>query len=226
MTKREELLSEAKNLGLEFPKNIKTEALEIAVNELKNEKVANDAYVEAGGKVEPEPTSETAEEIEARLKKEYEEKLEQEKAKMTANMEVNLASKSNEAAENRLTIGQAKLKARREAMALVRVNVTCKDPMKAAWPGELITAGNDVVGDITKYVQFNTEEGYHIPKIVYNVLKDKMCTTFINKKINGQMTQVAKSIKAYTIEVLPALTPEELEELARDQTARHAIGDD
>ncbi len=98
--------------------------------------------------------------------------------------------------------------------------------MKSSWTGEVISAGNDVIGDVKKYIQFNTEDGYHIPQIILNVLKDKECTIFVNKRINGQMTQVAKQMKAYSIERLPDLTPEELQDLGADQTARGALSDD
>jgi len=230
MTKREELLAEAKKLNIEFPKNIKTPALEAAIAEVKMNNTAKEAYEDAGGEVdenqEPEQVTMTPDEIRAEIEREFNNKLEIEKAKMAANMELNIASAGEEAANNRQSVGQAKLNARRKAMSLIRINVSCNDPMKTSWTGELISAGNDVVGSITKYVLFNTVDGYHVPKIVYNTLKDKMCTVFVNKKINGQMSKVAKQIKAYTIEVLPQLTVEELAELGKEQQARGATDED
>ena len=222
MTEREELLEEAKSLGLEFAKNAKTDNIRKAVEQARLEKIDEEAREEVGLS-EPEPTPPTEEEIRAQLQKEFEEKLAQETAKITANIEANIAMKSEEAAQGNMSIGQAKLKARREAMKLVRVNVTCKDPLKQSWEGEIISAGNDVVGDVKKYIPFNTEDGYHIPQIILNALKEKTCTIFVKKRINGQTVNQGKQVKAYNIEELPPLTVEELEELARDQAARQAI---
>jgi hypothetical protein len=186
MTTREELLEEAKALGLSFAKNITTEKLEAAVVQAQAEKLAEDSFVEAGGELDtPEPPmTETA--IRAQIEAEYAQKLIIERARLTANMEINMAETSDKAADNRVAVGQAKLKSRREALSLVRVNITCKDPMKTSWTGELFSAGNDVIGSVTKYVQFNTEIGYHLPRIIYNVLKTKKCTIFVNKRVNGQ----------------------------------------
>ncbi len=226
MTDRQELLEEAKALGISFARNIKTEKLQEAVILAQAEKLAEEAFEKAGGVIEKsEPTMNEAQ-IRAEIEKEYASKLIMEKAKLAANMELNMAETSNKAATNRVTIGQAKLKSRREALALRRVNITCKDPMKSSWTGELMSAGNDVIGDVTKYIQYNTEDGYHVPQIILNVLKDKECTIFVNKRINGQMTHVAKQMKAYSIERLPDLTPEELQDLGADQTARGALDDD
>ena len=228
MTNREELFKEAKELGLKFAKNAKTTAIQEAVDKLKMESVAEAAHKE----VSPEPTIEgpTPEDavelegsIRAQLEKEFASKMMMEKAKMQANMEVNMASKNEEASENRVSVGQAKLKARNRATKLVRVNITCKDPMKSSWEGEIISAGNDVIGEVKKYVFFNTEDGYHLPQIIVNVLEEKKCTIFVNKKINNQMVKVAKSVKAYSLDYLEPLTEDELKALGSDQSARHSI---
>ncbi len=221
MTKKESLLEEAKAFGLSFAKNAKTETIEKAIAQAKEEAEAAEAVVEAGGSVEEPTQGETTEEIEARLRAEFEARLESEKRKLQANMEVNLIKKGQEAAEGKVSIGQARLKARREAMALERVIVTCKDPAKANWDGEIITVSNDVVGDVKKYVPYNLDEGYHVPRIILNMLKDRKCTIFVNKKgRDGKYVQVAKTINAHSIEYLPPLTEEELTELAREQAAR------
>ena len=227
MTERQKLLEEAKSLGLTFAKNAKTDNIRSAVEVARTEAIAEEAYEEAGGYIEPAEEAPSVEDIRAQLEVEFKAKLEQEKAKMTANLEVSMAQKADEAGSNRVSIGQAKLKARRDALKLVRVNVTCKDPAKASWEGEIISAGNDVIGEAKKYVMFNTDNGYHLPQIIINVLKSKQCTIFVNKKgKDGKMLKEAKSIKAYNIQELAPLTEEEIDELSRDQISRRAVGDD
>ena len=96
--------------------------------------------------------------------------------------------------------------------------------MKQNWDGEIITVSNDVVGDVKKYVPFNVEEGYHVPQMILNMLADRKCTIFVNKKgRDGKYVQTAKMINAHAIEYLPDLTQDELDELARAQAARLSI---
>lgn len=111
---------------------------------------------------------------------------------------------------------------RDEARRLVRVVITCMDPMKKEFQGEIITAGNAVVGSFRKFVLFN--EPYCIPNIILKQLKEKQCQIFTTVKgENGQKFRKGKQIKAYAIQELPMFTEEELAELAADQRARKAI---
>lgn len=123
------------------------------------------------------------------------------------------------------TEGQFRARKKREANELVRVRVTCMNPAKAEWEGEIFTAGNSVVGSFTKYVPFNNDEGWHIPRIIYQMMKDRMCQIFVSAKDSrGNTVRQGKMIKEFGIDVLPDLTPEELAELARRQAATNAVG--
>ena len=224
MTERQKLIQEATELGLTFAKNAKTTTIQKAVDLAKEEAIAEEAFEEVGGEVEEKAAPVTEAEMRKQLEAEFAAKLAEEKAKIVANAELNIKMQSDDTMGNRATIGQAKLKARRDAMKLVRVNVTSRDPMKSSWDGEILSAGNDVIGEVKKYIPFNTEEGYHIPQILVNVLKEKKCTVFVNRKgADGKMLKEAKQVSAYNIETLEPLTPDELTELARSQTDRGAI---
>ena len=110
------------------------------------------------------------------------------------------------------------------ASKLVRVKIACLNPMKKEWFGELISAGNDVVGMYAKFIPFNSDKPYHIPQIIFNVLQERMCQVFVSASLpNGEKTRKGKLIKEFNLEVLPALTEKELAELAREQAARHSI---
>lgn len=122
------------------------------------------------------------------------------------------------------TENQLRNDAKKYVEKLVRVRITCLNPLKKEWLGEFISAGNDLVGNYTKYIPFNSDNAYHIPQIIFNYMQEKQCQIFINRKLeNGEVTRVGKLIKEFGFEVLPPLTEEELQELARDQTARGAI---
>ena len=223
MTDRQKLLEEAKALGLKFAHNAKTETVQKAVEQAKADNVAEEAFIEAGGEVETVAVPTTSD-IRAQIEAEFADKLKAEVAKATANMEVNMASKSKDAGNNRVMIGQAKLKARKEATAQRRVVVTCNDPMKSASEGEIISVGNDVIGDIKKYIPFDVEEGWHVPQMILNVLETKECTVFRKKRgKDGKSVSDTKQIKAYSIRYLDPLTEDELAELAREQAARQSI---
>jgi hypothetical protein len=114
-------------------------------------------------------------------------------------------------------------KMRDEALALVRVNVVCMNPAKREWNGEIITVGNRNLPTQKKFVPFNTPEGYHLPKIMYDMLVARECPVFYNERVKSAMgiqnVRRMKRIPEFNIQVLPPLTPAELKELARQQAA-------
>lgn len=106
----------------------------------------------------------------------------------------------------------------KEANELVRVHVTCMNPAKKEWEGEMFTAGNSLIGSFTKYVPFDIEEGWHVPRAVYNMMRDRQCQVFVTKKDGrGNSVRQSKLIKEFNIHVLDNLTPEELQDLAQRQ---------
>lgn len=112
-----------------------------------------------------------------------------------------------------------------EASKLVRIRVTCMNPAKKEWEGEIFTVGNSGVGTYKKYVPFNIEEGWHVPNIIYEAMKERMCQVFVSTKSkNGVTMRQGKLIKEFAIEVLPPLTKEELHDLAQRQAMAKSVG--
>lgn len=109
----------------------------------------------------------------------------------------------------------------KEASKLKRINITCMNPAKRDWPGEIFTCGNAVVGTFRKFVPFGTENGYHVPNIIYNMLKERKFQQFRNEKSkNGVNVRVGYMVAEFAIQDLPPLTKEELDQLRKDQAAR------
>jgi hypothetical protein len=104
----------------------------------------------------------------------------------------------------------------RNAGALVRVQVTCMDPGKKNWDGEFISVGSAKMGTFKKFVPYNGLP-YHLPRAILDEMKTRKCTVFINEKRGGETFKKGKLIDKYSIQELPPLTSEELEELARQQ---------
>lgn len=120
--------------------------------------------------------------------------------------------------------GQFRARLRREANELLRVRLSCMNPAKKEWDGEVFTAGNSLVGSFTKYVPFNNEEGWHIPRIIYNQITQRQCQVFTSSRDErGNDTRKGKLIREFAVEVLPELTSEELAELARRQAMSKSI---
>ena len=126
-------------------------------------------------------------------------------------------AESSEPAEPE-SAGAIRKRKRDEALALVRIRVTCMNPNKKEWEGEIFTVSNAVVGTQRKYVPFNADEGYHVPRIILNQIKARQCQVFHTvKDERGNKTRQGKLIKEFAVEELPALTEQELKELAQRQ---------
>jgi len=113
---------------------------------------------------------------------------------------------------------------KKKANKLVRVRVTCMNPNKREWEGEIIACGNRYFGNIKKYIPFDNAEGWHMPSILVDLLKSKKCQIFVERRNErGEKYKQGRLIPEYNVEILPDLSREQLEELARKQALSHAI---
>lgn len=115
-----------------------------------------------------------------------------------------------------------------EQMALVRCRIYNLNPAKTDVPGEFITVANRYLGTVRKYVPFGeaTQEGYHLPKVLFNDLRSRQFQQITTKKIRGQVVQKTRMVPEYNLEVLPLLKKEELEELAVRQAANQSFAEE
>jgi hypothetical protein len=106
----------------------------------------------------------------------------------------------------------------RESNQLKRCIIQCMNPAKREWPGETISVGSSQGGTYKKFIPFNSEP-YHVPKIIYDVLKERQCTVFRTEqgKQRGQDRRVGYLINEFQIADLPPLKPAEIEELRSKQ---------
>ena len=124
--------------------------------------------------------------------------------------------------EDGLTENERIQKTMEEATKLVRVIITPMDSSKRDYQGDVFSAGNAVVPTMTKYIPFGVE--WHVPLIILNTIREKVINRFIAKKDErGREYREYQETRAYSIQVLPPLTKEELEELAKSQEMRQAI---
>lgn len=116
------------------------------------------------------------------------------------------------------TRNQARLRLRKEAGKLVRIRLTCMNPNKKDWRGEVFTVSNSVVGTYRKFVPYNNEEGWHVPQFILNMIKERKFQTFYTVKgVRGVAVRKGKLVPEFAVEIMPPLTEVELAELARRQ---------
>jgi hypothetical protein len=85
--------------------------------------------------------------------------------------------------------------------------------------------GNAAIGTFKKYVPFNADEGWHVPKVIYKQIVGRQCQVFYaTKDSKGNSIRRSKLIKEFAVEVLPPLTKEELHELAQRQAMAKSVG--
>jgi len=133
------------------------------------------------------------------------------------------ADTENEA-KPQLNENEERAAVQRKAVELVRIRVTCMNPAKKEWEGEIFTTGNSVVGTIKKFVPFNVDEGWHVPRMILEMLQQRECQIFSTIRDNrGNTTRRGKIIKEFAVEVLPPLTEVELKELAQRQAMAGSV---
>lgn len=113
----------------------------------------------------------------------------------------------------------------RKASELVRIRITCMNPAKKEWEGEIFTTGNAVVGTFKKFVPFNADEGWHVPRIILEMIQQRECQVFTTiRGPRGNTTRQGKLIKEFAVEVMPPLTEDELKDLAQRQAMAGSVG--
>ena len=114
----------------------------------------------------------------------------------------------------------------KQAMKLVRVQITPLDTNKATnYDCDFFTAGNSVVGNVTRNIPFGRP--WHVEQILVNAIKEKTYQQFSTKK-NAQGADVVakRNVPAYSVVELPALTTQELKDLADLQARTNALEDE
>ncbi len=130
-----------------------------------------------------------------------------------------VASTGNMTAEQKKL--EEKNKLRNIARRLVRIKCVVMNPNKKEWAGEIITVGNNMVGDIKKYVPFDGRI-WHVEQAILNVLQERKFVHFYKDKDKlGNDIDLHKEVKEFAIEILAPLTPKELEQMRVEQLNRN-----
>lgn len=113
-----------------------------------------------------------------------------------------------------------------EFMKLIRCQIFNNDPKKNDLNGEIVTTANKYLGTVRKYIPFGevTENGYHIPQILLDVLRRRKYQKVRSVK-QSDGTEVVQTVRVpeYTINILEPLTEAEIAELATTQAASNRV---
>lgn len=141
--------------------------------------------------------------------------------------EPEVAASSEPVAPRELTQQEIREQHIAENMALLRCKIYNLNPDKRDLKGEIITVVNRFLGKVQKFIPFGeeTDNGYHIPKVIYDDLVQRQYQEIRTKeKRDGKTEIIRRMAPEYNIVVLPQLTEEELQELALKQAAAERVG--
>lgn len=221
---RQELLDEAKKLGLEFPPNIKDEKLGMMIASAKGEVTEEAKTIEIPvdllADLQAQINELKAQGKEARVPGTGDDTVDA----LVAALNINSANSGVKIPKG-ISVDDTPNRATKisRALTLIRCTVIPRDPSKINQKAEIITMSNDLIGDLRYKVPFNLET--HIPFAIYSILTDKHIniydeTVISGNKQTGETMGGYKSIDAYSINVLAPLTEAERKALARKQKLR------
>ena len=113
-----------------------------------------------------------------------------------------------------------------EEMVLIRCRIYNLNPSKSDLQGEIVAVANRYLGTVRKFIPFGeaTDNGYHLPRCLLTELQSRKFQAIRTKTVNGQIQVDTRLVPEYNIEILPALTVEELNDLATKQAAAQRLG--
>lgn len=108
-----------------------------------------------------------------------------------------------------------------ESMKLIRVRIANMNPTKRDLQGEIFTVANRFIGTVCKFIPYGeaTENGYHVPKVIYDQLKERKFLQVKTRTVNGQIVIDQRWVPEFSLEILDPLTEKELKTLAASQAA-------
>ena len=109
-----------------------------------------------------------------------------------------------------------------KAMKLIRIVVNPNDTLMASYPGLIFTVGSSRLSKngemVKKFVPFNNEAGWHVPKIIYDQINAAEMQKFRTvTSPNGEKILEPYLTKKFNVRILPELSVDELEKLAASQ---------
>ncbi|SBT96853.2 hypothetical protein P3P1_78 [Pseudomonas aeruginosa] len=126
------------------------------------------------------------------------------------------------------TEGELRRERRMAAHRLIRCRITCHNPNKNDWDAEYFSIGNDEIGTIRRLVPFEVD--WHVPEALLNFIKSKQYQHFYTvteqTPMGPQKVRRSKSVREFSVELLPQLSEDELESLRKQQAVNGSYKED
>ncbi|WQA18390.1 hypothetical protein [Pseudomonas phage vB_Pae_TUMS_P11] len=126
------------------------------------------------------------------------------------------------------TEGELRRDRRMAAHRLIRCRITCHNPNKNDWDAEYFSIGNDEIGTIRRLVPFEVD--WHVPEALLNFIKSKQYQHFYTvteqTPMGPQKVRRSKSVREFSVEILPQLSEDELESLRKQQAVNGSYKED
>lgn len=108
-----------------------------------------------------------------------------------------------------------------DEMFLVRLRISNLNPSKKDLEGEFFTVVNKYLGTVRKFIPYGeaSDNGYHVPNIIYKEIKSRKFNSVRTKTINGQIHVIQKWVPEFALDVMEPLTLKEIKDLAASQAA-------
>jgi len=118
-------------------------------------------------------------------------------------------------------IAEVRKKMHKEQMFLVRLRISNLNPAKKDLDGEYFTVVNKYLGSVRKFIPYGeaSDNGYHVPHIIYTELKSRKFNSVRTKTVDGQIQVIQKWVPEFALEVMEPLTLKEIKDLAASQAA-------
>jgi len=117
-----------------------------------------------------------------------------------------------------------KLTKEQRALRMQRIVVSPNDPLMSSHNGLIFTVGSSSVNNgrmIKKYVPFNVDDGWYVPQIIIDQIEAAQMQKFRTVTApNGEKVLEAYLTKKFNVQILPPLTPADMERLAAAQQAK------
>lgn len=114
---------------------------------------------------------------------------------------------------------------RKRNLELVRVRITCMNPNKKDWDGEILQVANKEV-KIKRYVPFNAENGWHVERMLLDMMREKKCQMYRTvTRRDGNKVRQGYLVPEFSIQELEPLTQEEIDRIAVRQAAEAQLED-
>ena len=105
---------------------------------------------------------------------------------------------------------------RSKASRMLRVKISCRNPDKRAYKGEIFEVGNTVV-EHKRFIPFNKE--VNIPTMMVNFIKGKKFVSYTPADPEAKVMQKRIIENEFDVTVLSALSEKDLKDLKRSQYA-------